>query len=202
MMNKVEMIGSGIKLLRKQKNMTLADVAEATGFSISYLSKIERNQGSITIDAVAKICSAFDMDIIEFLRMDFGKDKLLVRRDERKVILNKEGIIKYELVTNGHLKKLKGLIVTLWPDNNSKNFARVAQPHTTDELAFILEGEMILVTVDKYGKTTQNLLRPGDSYYVYAGEKHALKCHGDKPCRSLWSYISPPCFSEDDPTQH
>lgn len=96
MMNKVEMIGSGIKLLRKQKNMTLADVAEATGFSISYLSKIERNQGSITIDAVAKICSAFDMDIIEFLRMDFGKDKLLVRRDERKVILNKEGIIKYE----------------------------------------------------------------------------------------------------------
>ena len=163
----IEMIGAGIKILRKQKNMTLADVSEATGFSISYLSKIERNQGSITIDAIMKICSVLDMDIIEFLRMDFGEDIVLVRRDKRKIIYHNEGIVKYELVTSGYMKKIKGLIVTLYPDV-SQSFAKVAMPHTTDEYGFILEGEMILRIVDKNGKTTQYHLKAGDSYYIYA----------------------------------
>lgn len=197
----IEMIGAGIKILRKQKNMTLADVSEATGFSISYLSKIERNQGSITIDAIMKICSVLDMDIIEFLRMDFGEDIVLVRRDKRKIIYHNEGIVKYELVTSGYMKKIKGLIVTLYPDV-SQSFAKVAMPHTTDEYGFILEGEMILRIADKNGKTAQYHLKAGDSYYIYAGEKHALKCYGDIPCVSLWSYTSPLCFSEDNPSQH
>ena len=54
-MRETEVIGTAIKTLRKQLNMTLADLTSATGFSISYLSKIERNQGSITLDAIAKI---------------------------------------------------------------------------------------------------------------------------------------------------
>lgn len=200
-MTETELVSLGIKMLRKQKNMTLADMAEATGFSISYLSKVERNQGSITIDAIAKICSALSMDLIDFLHMDFSKDVVLVRKETRKTIYNSEGVIKYDLITGGHVKKLKGLIVTLYP-NTSRNFAKVCMPHTTDELAFVLEGEMIIAIVEKDGKVTQNFLKPGDAYYVYAGEKHALKCYGAKPCLSLWSYLSPPCFADDDPTQH
>ena len=200
-MTEAELISLGIKTLRKQKNMTLADMAEATGFSISYLSKVERNQGSITIDAVAKICSAMGMDLIEFLRMDFSKDIVVVRKEERKTIYNSEGIIKYDLVTGGHQKKLKGMVVTVYP-SDSRNFAKVCMPHTTDELAFILDGEMILAIVDKDGNTTQTLLKTGDSFYVYAWQKHAFKCHGSKPCQSLWSYLSPHCFADDDPSQH
>ena len=39
-MTETDLIGAGIKTLRKIKNMTLEDVARATGFSISYLSKV------------------------------------------------------------------------------------------------------------------------------------------------------------------
>ena len=181
--------------------MTLADIAEATGFSVSYLSKVERNQGSLTLDAISKICAAFDMDMIQFLSMDFNKDIVHVHKQDRKVVYSKEDLIKYELLTAGNMKKLKGLLITLYPDPNP-NFTRIAPPHTTDELAYIIEGEMILAIIDKNGKTHNNLLTEGDSYYVYVGEKHALKCHGDKPCISVWSYVSPPCFADNNASQH
>lgn len=200
-MTETELIGTGIKMLRKQMNMTLSDVAEATGFSVSYLSKVERSQGSLTLDALSKIAAAFDMELIEFLSMNFKNDVVHIRKDERKVVYNRDSIIKYELLTSGHNKRMKGLLVTLYP-NDSTDFAKVTLAHTTDELAYILEGEMILAVVSKEGKSQQNLLKEGDSYYIYAGEKHALKCHGKKPCVSFWSYLSPPCFSDDNAFQH
>lgn len=200
-MTETDLIGAGIKTLRKIKNMTLEDVARATGFSISYLSKVERNQGSVTLDAIAKICAAFEMDVVDFLRMDFNKDTVHIHKEDRKVIFYREGIVKYELLTHGLMKKIKGLLITLYP-TNSQGFAKIAMPHTTDELAFIIEGEMILAVDDKDGNMRQNLLRTGDSYYLYSGHKHALKCYGTQKCVSLWSYLSPPCFTEDNPSQH
>ena len=200
-MTEIEMIGATIKTLRKQMNMTLADIATATGFSISYLSKVERNQGNITFDAIAKICSAFDINIIDFLSMDFNKDTVHIQKKDRMVIFHRENIIKYELLTRGHTKKIKGLLVTLYP-NNSENFAKIAMPHTTDELAFLIEGEMLFTVVDKNGNPQENVLKEGDSFYLYAGQKHALKCLGYKKCISIWSYLSPPCFPEDMPAQH
>lgn len=200
-MTETEVIGTSIKILRKQLNMTLADLASATGFSISYLSKIERNQGSITLDAIAKICSAFEIDVVNFLSLDFAKDTIHIHKEDRRVILHRENSIKYELLTRGHMKKIRGLMITLYPNNN-EGYARIASPHTTDEFAFILEGEMILAVLDKNGITQQNILKKGDSFYLYAGHKHALKCHGGKECISLWSYLAPPCFPEDIPSQH
>lgn len=200
-MRETEVIGTAIKTLRKQLNMTLADLASATGFSISYLSKIERNQGSITLDAIAKICSAFEIDVVNFLSLDFNKDTVHIRKEDRRVILHRESSIKYELLTRGQMKKIRGLLITLYPNNN-EGYARIASPHTTDEFAFILEGEMILAVVDKNGNTKENILKKGDSFYLYAGHKHALKCHGNKECISIWSYLAPPCFPEDIPSQH
>lgn len=92
-MTEMELIGTGIKALRKQMNMTLADIAAATGLSISYLSKVERNQGSITLDSIAKICSAFEIDIVDFLSMDFNKDIVHIHKDDRKTIYHLENII-------------------------------------------------------------------------------------------------------------
>ena len=192
-----ELICTGIKKIRKQLNLTLSDVAERTGFSVSYLSKVERNMGNLTIDAMTKICAAFNIDLVEFLSMDFLNDVIHVRNGENKVIFNKEGLMKYELLTYGNKKNLKGLRITLYPDKGP-HYTKVALPHTTDELAYILEGEMVLAAVDKDEKTSKYHLKTGDSFYLYAGQKHGLKCYGNKPCVSLWSYISPPCFSMTD----
>ena len=79
-------------------------------------------------------------------------------------------MIETEMIGPGirTLRKIKGLIVTLYP-TNSQTFARISMPHTTDELAFVIEGEMILAIVDKERNIQQNILRTDDSY-LYAGQ--------------------------------
>jgi len=196
-MTEMESVCAGIKAMRKRLNLTLSDVAEKTGFSVSYLSKIERNQGNLPLDALIKLCAVFEIDLAGFLRMDFIEDVIHIHNGENKVIFQKDGLIKYELLTHGSKKTLKGLRVTLYPSKESK-FAKTSMPHTTDELIYIAEGEMILSVVDKDEKTAQYHLKTGDSFYLYAGQKHALKCHGRKPCVAICGYISPPCFSMTD----
>jgi transcriptional regulator with XRE-family HTH domain len=193
-MTDMEAICEKLKKTRKQLNLTLSDVAEQTGFSVSYLSKVERNQGSLSLDVFMKLCAVFNMDVEEFFSSSTDDDVVHVRNGENKIIYQREGVLKYELITSGSKKALKGLRITLYP---SKNF-KVSMPHTTDELAYILEGEMTFVTIDKNEKTTQYYLKAGDSFYLYAGLKHALRCCGSKPCVSLWSYASPPCFALTD----
>ena len=45
-------VGSRIKALRKEKNMTLKNIADATGFSISFLSQLERGKSSATLESL------------------------------------------------------------------------------------------------------------------------------------------------------
>lgn len=200
-MTELERIGSGIKEIRKRLNLTLADLAVATGFSISYLSKIERNQGNITLEAISKICAAFNIDLIEFLCMDFDKDVVLVHKNERSVIYFKEGLVKEELLTSGRNKQIRGLMVTLYP-RSEQIVNKIGMQHTTDEFAFILKGEMLFIVEDKHGATNRYILREGDSFYLYAGQRHWLSCLGNKDCVSIWSYVAPSCFTENMPIQH
>lgn len=39
------MVGEKIRKLRKEKKLTLKDIAEATGLSIGYISQLERGAG-------------------------------------------------------------------------------------------------------------------------------------------------------------
>lgn len=200
-MKETELVGLGIKTFRKQLNMTLADIAASTGLSISYLSKIERNQGNVTLDAITKICAAFRIDLVEFLSMDFTKDIIHIQKDKRTVIYYKENVAKYELLTSGHTKQIRGLLVTLYP-RKEYNFNKVAMPHTTDELAYVIKGEMLFTVEGKNGESKRYILKEGDSFYLYAGQKHGLACSGNKECISIWTYTAPLCFAENIPSQH
>ena len=42
-------IGAKLRELRQDRNLTLTQVAESTGFSVSYLSLLERDKVSISV---------------------------------------------------------------------------------------------------------------------------------------------------------
>ena len=49
------LIGSRLKELRKQQKMTLKELAEGAGVSISFLSQVERGKSSVTLESLRKI---------------------------------------------------------------------------------------------------------------------------------------------------
>lgn len=61
-------IGGRLKEIRRSLNRTLAEVSQATGVSISNLSKIENNQISPSFDIMKRICDGLGVSIEDFVR--------------------------------------------------------------------------------------------------------------------------------------
>jgi transcriptional regulator with XRE-family HTH domain len=61
-------IGARLKEIRRTLDRTLAEVSEATGVSISNLSKIENNQISPSFDIMKRICDGLSISIEDFVR--------------------------------------------------------------------------------------------------------------------------------------
>lgn len=61
-------IGARLKEVRRSLGRTLADISEATGVSISNLSKIENNQISPSFDIIKRICDGLGLSIEDMVR--------------------------------------------------------------------------------------------------------------------------------------
>jgi transcriptional regulator with XRE-family HTH domain len=61
-------IGVRLKEIRRTLDKTLTEVSQATGVSISNLSKIENNQISPSFDIMKRICDGLGMSIEDFVR--------------------------------------------------------------------------------------------------------------------------------------
>lgn len=61
-------IGARLKEIRRALDRTLAQVSEATGVSISNLSKIENNQISPSFDIMKRLCDGLGVSIEDFVR--------------------------------------------------------------------------------------------------------------------------------------
>lgn len=65
-------IGNAIKTCRTRRNISRAKLAEVTGFSVSYLSLLERNKRDPNISTLEKISDALDVPVplLMFLASD------------------------------------------------------------------------------------------------------------------------------------
>ena len=53
------MYGQRIKELREEKNLTQKQLADILGTKQQYLSRIEREQGGLSVELIIKICTYF-----------------------------------------------------------------------------------------------------------------------------------------------
>lgn len=68
-------IGSTLRRLRKTNQLTLLDVKEATGLSVSFLSDMERGRTNPSIESLQKLASFYDVPI-ESLLMEYPSEEL------------------------------------------------------------------------------------------------------------------------------
>lgn len=61
------LIGSRIKLKRKEKRMTQEMLAEALDVSVGYVSQVERGVTKISLDLLAEISGILECDIVFFV---------------------------------------------------------------------------------------------------------------------------------------
>jgi quercetin dioxygenase-like cupin family protein/DNA-binding Xre family transcriptional regulator len=160
-------VGPALRQVRKARNLSLHDVAEATGISASFLSLVEKDRSDITIGRLVRLIDFYGISITDLLPFA-ARDEYpeVIRPSDRRALQSAvEGIDVY-LLTADTKRQMMPLEVDFEPG------ARLAEPgrHAGEEWILVLEGELRL----ELEGSEPRLLRQGDSAYYPAERPHLL----------------------------
>lgn len=168
-------VGRRLRELRKSKSMTLSELGEQTGLSVGYLSNLERNLSSPTLDNMQRICAALNTSLINVLDSESCNEPI-IRKNDREIVFEKKNEIVYELIKYDGAP-MDALVIRVEP--------HCAFPkewtHNYDEIGLVLEG-VLTIFIEKQRYT----LKEGDSFYIRSGVEHSLGNLSDKSCVSYW----------------
>lgn len=60
-------LGQRVRLLRKQRELTLKELAEATGLSVRFVAQLEAGEGNIAVGRLAAVAAALGIGLVELL---------------------------------------------------------------------------------------------------------------------------------------
>ncbi len=178
-------IGETIKAFRKKSKLTLQQLSEQTGLSIGYLSNLERNISSPTLTNLQIICEKLKINLYDIIN-SLPQEKVVVKKEERRLIYEPHPNIKYELTTEGS-RKMKGVCMTI--SEGDFNDQLISWGHHSDEVGVIVKGTMEMIVEDN-----AYILNEGDSVYIKAHTPHKYKKIGTEECVSYWTFSE---FHED-----
>ena len=156
-------INEKIRDLRMQKDLTLKDLSEKTGLSISFLSQVERGTSSLAITSLKKIADALETPITYFFEGEVNQS-FTVKKEERKSFRIEGSIAKYSRLGgefNG--RSLEPILVELGPNNKSINVFS----HPGEEFYYVVEGEIVFVVDGK-----EYALKTGDTIHYPSNLPH------------------------------
>jgi transcriptional regulator with XRE-family HTH domain len=177
--------GSMIRRMRKSQNMTLEDLAIKTRLSLSFLSQVERGLTNPSINSLRKIALALECPVSTFFDEASGTNGPVVRKHERRVLVNTDSRLTYQLLSRDLNRRIELLLTQLEVGATS---AQVPMSHKGDEAGLVLQGECRFVLGDK----TYDL-KEGDSIYILENTPHKFTNTG-KCTLIIVGAISPPGF--------
>jgi len=176
-------IGERIKNLRQLSNLTQEELAERANLTNGFISQIERDLTSISLDSLVPILDALDENISDFFK-EASEEKIIYRIKDR-VAIEKEKIENFELLVPGSTnRRLEPILLTLRKGEATPK----EKPHEGEEFGFILRGRINL----RFGREVLKL-KKGECFYLSAEKEHWLHNSGSKEAVILW-ISSPPSF--------
>lgn len=178
-------LGECLRQLRFQRRLSMSQVSVSTGISKSTLSRVERNQLSLTYDKLLQLCSGLRIDLASLLSFDrtSGRAPQLTRRTftppgaGRRISVN---LLGYEyLCTELAGKKMTPMIGFI----GARTFAETngLMKHEGEEFTFVIEGRLELHT-EFYEPL---VLEVGGSTYFDSTMGHAYVSTGSTPLKVI-----------------
>lgn len=181
-----EFIALNIKVLREQRKMTLQELADMTGLTKGYLSKIERSKKAPPYSTLNRIATALGVDAAFLLgeNLENLKDTRLsfTKKDERKAVETLSSLSEGSLYGYGY--------EALAFDKPGKNMEPyIIEPAFDEEAIFQHEGEEFIYVLEGkhefiYGRE-KYMMEEGDSVYFDAAVPHTGRSVGKKKAKLL-----------------
>jgi len=179
---------SGVRLseqlarLRGERQLTLAQVSEATGLSVSFLSAIERGQANASVATLQKMAHLYGVNVRSFFG-DSSAEQRLVRPRDRRVLDPQPGV-RMECIACGETV-MDPAIFRIAPGAASGG----SYHHEGEEFIYMLQGTLE-VWLDEMERYT---LEAGDCLYFKSTHAHRFQNLGEKEVLALW-VNTPPTF--------
>jgi len=160
-------IGNRLKKLRTDKGLTLKELGELTGLSVSFLSQLERGITTVAIDSLKNISDVLGVDIGHFFTPSRASQGRVVVKSYEKEILLMEGdnFVQFQLSHELEDKKMLPRLVEVFPRKSGET----VQPygHEGEEFIYILEGILTY-----YYNGEKHELYPNDSVHIHSSVPH------------------------------
>jgi DNA-binding transcriptional MerR regulator/mannose-6-phosphate isomerase-like protein (cupin superfamily) len=174
--------GLRFRRLRQRRDLSLAQVASATGVSVGFLSALERGQMRASIGTLRRIARYYRTNILSFFEPAMDNSKL-VKPTERKVLETTKGV-RMELLAWGNTA-MEPHLFRIRPGGGSGE----SYTHEGEEFLHILRGEFeIWLNTDEHYR-----MKPGDSLYFQSSTPHRWRNPGKTESWLLW-INTPPTF--------
>ncbi len=170
-----------IKFLRRQLGLSLESLADMSGLTKSYLSKVERGLSMPSITAALKIAGALRVDVAQLFSHTMSQDMVTVVRHDQRLKIQRGGAVnssELELIAAGvERKRMLPFVVT--PRREFGGGPHLSG-HGGEEFLFVLKGRVEIAFPDR-----RELLKSGDAIYFNALVPHRLRSVGSSPALAL-----------------
>lgn len=175
-------IGLKIKNLRNYLNLTQEELADRCELSKGFISQLEHNKVSPSIENLETILEVLGITISDFFKEE--KEDLIVFSYNEQNDKRYDSYLQTWLVPSAQKKMMEPIYVELDEGGvTEKDF-----PHEGEEFGYVIEGEIEI----HYGDRSY-AVKAGDSFYFEAKYEHYLKNISKKKSKIVW-VSCPPTF--------
>ena len=177
-------IGNKLRRLRLQRGLTQAELADRCELSKSFISLLERDLTSPSLDTLSDLLETLGCDLPTFFReqdekLVFGDEDIFVKEDPEGL----KGLIKW-LIPSAQKNQMEPILVEMGPGGETTE----DDPHEGEEFGYVLSGTIRVVLGDRAER-----VRRDESFCFRPTAPHKLVNAGKAPCRVLW-ISTPPSF--------
>lgn len=191
-MNRNSFVGEKVRSVRQSKNISIEEVAERSGLSISQIESIEEDKHFPSLAPLIKIARVLGCRLGTFLDDQDELGAVISRKKERAAAISfshdntdiQRHMEYYSLSKAKAGRHMEPFIIDVEPTREGANF--VLSTHEGEEFVYCLEG----VVEINYGKQTY-ILEEGDSIYYDSIIPHHVHAADQNGARILAVVYAP-----------
>ncbi|MCF8063010.1 MAG: XRE family transcriptional regulator [Deltaproteobacteria bacterium] len=167
-------LGEGLRQVRKERRISLEQLAAGTELSVGFLSQFECGKANISVENLKKITDFLDIDMVRLFEVNGGR-KLgtITRKGEGMPFTVEESTAYCEALVRKSSANLQATLYVNPPGEGRK----VPMAHVGDELVYVIRGEALFTLNDQ-----EYLLKEGDLMHYRSEALHSWVNPGKWEC--------------------
>lgn len=182
--NDTPKVGARVRSLRRERGLTIEQLAVATGLTKGFISQLERDRTAPSLSSIARICDALGVRLSHIFESEPAP--ALVRKQERPRVDTPSAATESHLLSSRDEKRFQAIESEIAPGAGAGDVLSSLPGDV--ELVYVLEGSLELRVADE-----THVLEAGDALTYPLAKPHTWRnASATKAARVLWVSVPNP----------